>query len=116
MGQAACGQAGEGNTSLLEAHARLHAQDESEARDDVSSRHIDKLREIERGQFDAVVSWTSHRGEGTLKSSILLKKMHAGQHEEVPDQMKRWHRAGDKVLKGLERCWQAEVALDEMRW
>jgi GH24 family phage-related lysozyme (muramidase) len=46
----------------------------------------------------------------------MWKKIHAGQHEEVPDQMKRWHRAEDKVLKGLERCREAEVALNEMRW
>ena len=40
MGQAACGQAGEGNTPLLESHARLHAQDEREASGGVS--HVDR--------------------------------------------------------------------------
>jgi lysozyme len=63
-----------------------------------------------------VVSWTYHRGEGTLKSSILLKKMHAGQHEEVLDQRQRWHRAGGKVLKGIARRREAEAALYELRW
>ena len=42
--------------------------------------------------------------------------MHAGQHAEVLEQMQRWHRAGDKALKGLEGCREAEAALDEMRW
>jgi lysozyme len=63
-----------------------------------------------------MVSWTYHLGEGTLKSSIMLKKIHAGQHEEVPDQMQRWNRAGGKVLKGIERRREAEAALYEMRW
>jgi len=53
---------------------------------------------------------------GDVKSSTMLKKMHAGQHAEVLEQMQRWHRAGDKALKGLEGCREAEAALDEMRW
>jgi GH24 family phage-related lysozyme (muramidase) len=33
----------------------------------------------------------------------MLKKINAARHEEVPGQIKRWNRAGGKVLKGLER-------------
>jgi lysozyme len=69
-----------------------------------------------QGQFDAVVSWTYNLGEGALKSSTMLKKINAARHEEVPAQMKRWNRAGGKVLKGLERRREAEAALYEMRW
>jgi lysozyme len=69
-----------------------------------------------QGQFDAVLSWTYNLGEGALKSSTMLKKINAGQHEQVPGQMKRWNRAGGKVLKGLERRREAEAALYEMRW
>jgi lysozyme len=69
-----------------------------------------------QGQFDAVVSWTYNLGEGALKSSTMLKKINAGQHEQVPAQMKRWIRAGGKVVKGLERRREAEAALYEMRW
>ena len=47
---------------------------------------------------------------------MLLKKRHAGQHAEVLEQMQRWHRAGGKVLKGIERRREAEAALEEMRW
>jgi lysozyme len=46
----------------------------------------------------------------------MLKKINTGQHEQVPGQMKRWTRAGGKVLKGLERQREAEAALYEMRW
>ena len=69
-----------------------------------------------QGQFDAVVSWTYNLGEDALKSSTMLKTINAGQHEQVPGQMKRWNRAGGKVLKGLERRREAEAALYEMRW
>ena len=69
-----------------------------------------------QGQFDAVVSWTYNLGEGALKSSTMLKKINAAWHEEVPEQMKRWNRAGGKVLKGLERRREAEAALYEMQW
>jgi len=58
----------------------------------------------------------SNLGEGALKSSTMLKTINAGQHEQVPGQMKRWNRAGGKVLKGLERRRKAEAALYEMRW
>ena len=69
-----------------------------------------------QGQFDAVLSWTYNLGEGALKSSTMPKKINAGRHEEVPAQIKRWNRAGGKVLKGLERRREAEAALYEMRW
>jgi lysozyme len=69
-----------------------------------------------QGQFDAVVSWTYNLGEGALKSSTMLQKINAARHEEVPEQMKRWNRAGGKVLKGLERRREAEAAMYEMRW
>ena len=71
---------------------------------------------LHQGQFDAVVSWTYNLGEGALKSSTMLKKINAARHEEVPAQIKRWNRAGGKVLKGLERRREAEAALYRMRW
>lgn len=40
-------------------------------------------------QFDAVLSWTYNLGEGALKSSTMLKKINAAQHDEVPVQIKR---------------------------
>ena len=69
-----------------------------------------------QGQFDAVLSWTYNLGEGALKSSTMLKKINAARHDEVPGQMKRWNRAGGKVLKGLARRREAEAALYELRW
>jgi len=58
----------------------------------------------------------SNLGEGALKSSTMLKKINAGRHEEVPTQIKRWNKAGGKVVKGLERRHEAEAELYRMRW
>ena len=52
-------------------------------------------------QFDALVSWTYNLGPTNLKSSTMLKVLNEGKYNEVPDQMRRWNRAGGKVLEGL---------------
>jgi len=46
----------------------------------------------------------------------MLKKIDAARREEGPGQMKRWNRAGGKVLKGLECRREVEAALYQMRW
>ena len=69
-----------------------------------------------QGQYDSLISWTYNLGEGALKSSTMLKKINAARHDEVPTQIKRWNKAGGKVLKGLERRREAEAALYTMRW
>ena len=54
-----------------------------------------------QGQYDSLISWTYNLGEGALKSSTMLKKINAARHDEVPTQIKRWNKAGGKVLKGI---------------
>ena len=50
------------------------------------------------------------RLQPTTNADKLSEKINTGQHEQVPGQMKRWTRAGGKVLKGLERQQEAEAA------
>jgi len=69
-----------------------------------------------QGQFDASVSLVYNIGEGAFAKSTALKKINAGRHEEVPTQIKRWNKAGGKVVKGLERRREAEAELYRMRW
>ena len=66
---------------------------------------------LTQNQFDALVSWTFNLGPGNLKSSTMLTKLNEKNYAEVPSQMKRWNKAGGKVLRGLERRRNAEAAM-----
>ena len=66
---------------------------------------------LDQHQFDALVSWTYNLGPTNLKSSTLLKVLNAGYYEQVPDQIRRWNKAGGKELEGLTRRRTAEAEL-----
>lgn len=66
---------------------------------------------LTQNQFDALVSWTFNLGPGNLKSSTILTKLNEKKYDEVPSQMKRWNKAGGKVLHGLERRRNAEAVM-----
>ena len=63
--------------------------------------------------YDALVSWTYNLGPTNLKSSTMLKFLNTGNYEEIPTQIKRWNKAGGKVLQGLIRRREAEALLFE---
>ena len=69
--------------------------------------------QLDQCMFDALVSWTYNLGPTNLNSSTMLKVLNAGQYDEVPAQMKRWNKAGGKVLEGLIRRREAEALLFE---
>jgi len=66
---------------------------------------------LNQNQFDALVSWTYNLGPGNLRESTMLKVLNNGEYDKVPDEMKRWNRAGGKVLAGLVRRREAEAKL-----
>ena len=66
---------------------------------------------LEQHQFDAMVSWVFNLGSGNLSLSTLLKKLNNSEYDEVPTQIKRWNKAGGKVLDGLIRRREAESLL-----
>ena len=72
---------------------------------------------INQCQFDALCSWVYNLGPANLKSSTLLKKLNAGEYEDIPNQIKRWNKAtvnGErKVLAGLTRRREAEALMFE---
>ena len=41
----------------------------------------------------------------------MLKKLNAGDYAAVPDEMRRWNKAGGEVLEGLVRRRDAEAEL-----
>tara|TARA_Y100000356_G_scaffold134487_1_gene143960 strand:- start:370 stop:807 length:438 start_codon:yes stop_codon:yes gene_type:complete len=67
-------------------------------------------------QFDALVSWTYNLGPTNLANSTMLRKLNEGKYNEVPDEMRRWNRAGGKVLEGLviRRDYEAKLFAGEM--
>jgi len=68
---------------------------------------------LEQHQFDALVAWTYNLGPTNLKTSTLRKVLNKGAYDDVPEQMKRWNKAGGQVLKGLVRRRNAEALLFE---
>ena len=66
---------------------------------------------LEQNQFYAMVSWVFNLGPANLKASTLLKVLNAKDYEGVPAQIKRWNKAGGKVLQGLIRRREAESLL-----
>jgi len=66
---------------------------------------------LHQHQFDALVSWTFNLGGANLNASTMLKVINKGEYEDVPAQIKRWNKAGGKVLQGLIRRREAEALL-----
>ena len=69
--------------------------------------------ELDQGQFDALVAWTFNLGPGNLRESTMLKKLNKADYTSVPNEMKRWNKAGGKTLDGLIRRRKAEGLLFE---
>ncbi|MDB4343330.1 lysozyme [bacterium] len=68
---------------------------------------------IDQCMFDALVSWTYNLGPSNLNASTMLKVLNSGNYDGVPEQIKRWNKAGGKVLEGLIRRREAEALLFE---
>lgn len=64
-----------------------------------------------QGHFDALVSFSFNVGLGSLQKSTLRMKYNRGEYEAVTDEFLKWAKAGGKVLKGLLKRRQNEIAL-----
>ena len=69
--------------------------------------------DLKQNQFDALVSWAFNLGPANLKASTMLKVLNTKEYDDVPAQIKRWNKAGGKVLQGLIRRREAEALLFE---
>lgn len=63
------------------------------------------------GRVAALIDWTFNLGAGQLKASTLRKRVNAGDWADVPIQIKKWDKAGGRVLRGLTIRRAAEAAL-----
>jgi lysozyme len=66
---------------------------------------------LKQCQFDALVSFAYNVGVGNLKSSMLLRKLNAGDYDSAALEFHRWNRSKGKVLPGLVRRRAAEALL-----
>ena len=69
--------------------------------------------DLKQCQFDALCSWVYNLGPNNLKESTLLRVLNEGDYSSVPAEIKRWNKAGGKVLEGLMRRREAEALLFE---
>lgn len=66
---------------------------------------------LTQNQFDALVSFTFNVGVGAFTGSTLLKVLNQSQYAGVPDQLRRWTRAGGQVVQGLVNRRENEIKL-----
>lgn len=61
----------------------------------------------------ALVSWAFNCGLGAVETSTLRKRINAAEDplKVIPEELPRWNKADGKVLEGLTRRRNAEVAL-----
>tara|TARA_R110001606_G_scaffold79389_1_gene183352 strand:- start:3593 stop:4036 length:444 start_codon:yes stop_codon:yes gene_type:complete len=75
--------------------------------------YIENLVKVSLSQceFDSLCSWVYNLGPTNLQESTLLRFLNEGKYDEIPAQIKRWNKAGGKVLDGLVRRREAEALL-----
>lgn len=60
-------------------------------------------------RLGALTDFAWNLGLGSLRASTLRKKILAGDWEAVPAELRKWVRAGGRVLKGLVLRREAEI-------
>lgn len=64
-----------------------------------------------QGSFDALVSFAFNAGLGNLQRSTIRMKANRGDWEGAADAFMMWTKGGGRVLPGLVKRRQAEIAL-----
>lgn len=72
----------------------------------------ENCQHLNQNQFDACVDFCYNLGNGSFKSSTLLKKIKADQNDPtIRNEFLKWNKAGGVVLSGLTRRRSAEADL-----
>jgi len=69
--------------------------------------------DLTQEQFDALTVWVYNLGPTNFKNSTLLRKLNSGDYSAVPTEIKRWNKAGGRVLEGLVKRREAEAKMFE---
>lgn len=64
-------------------------------------------------QADALTSFTFNLGSGTLKKSSVIRYVNEEEHEKVPDALRKYNKAGGKVVNGLVKRRDMEAKMYE---
>ena len=59
----------------------------------------------------ALVDFTYNLGAGQLRASTLRRRVNADDWDAVPGELRKWVRGGGRVLPGLVKRREAEIAL-----
>jgi len=59
----------------------------------------------------AIIDFTFNLGAGSLQASTLRRRINAGRWDDVPGELRKWIKGGGRVLAGLVKRREAEVAL-----
>lgn len=59
----------------------------------------------------SLIDFAFNLGAGNLKASTLRRKVNASDWDAVPGELRKWNKAGGRVLRGLTLRREAEVAL-----
>lgn len=59
----------------------------------------------------ALIDFTFNVGAGNLRASNLRRRVNARDYAAVPDELRKWNKAGGRVLRGLVLRREAEAAL-----
>jgi lysozyme len=63
------------------------------------------------GRYDAVASFAFNLGGGALQRSTLRRKVNRQEHDDVPNEFRKWIWGGGRKLPGLIRRREAEAML-----
>lgn len=59
----------------------------------------------------AIIDFTFNLGAGSLRASTLRRRINSGRWADVPKELRKWVKGGGRVLTGLAKRRDAEIAL-----
>lgn len=81
-----------------------------------TEKHADAIRQcihvpLYQHEFDAYISLAYNIGTGAFCRSTLVKKLNAKDYAGACEEIRRWNKAGGKVLPGLVKRREAEYRM-----
>lgn len=81
-----------------------------------ANRHADDIRQcikvpLYQHEFDAYVSLAYNIGTKNFCNSTLIRRLNAGDYTGACSEIKRWNKAGGKVLPGLTKRRKKEYRM-----